>query len=114
FARHLTTLLLFPILAEIAQSGFKHGTISYILAESSLTADGLGGPGRLYFPVVYTIGKSMQVLTPDAQTELNRTIDRIRRKYGFTAIQTGQTLLLKDLYPETKKGYNLHTPGLSR
>ena len=46
--------------------------------------------------------------------QLNKAIDRIRQKYGFTAIQTGQTLLLKDLFPETEEGYTLHTPSLSR
>ncbi len=46
--------------------------------------------------------------------QLNRAIDRIREKYGFTAIQTGRTLLLKDLFPETGEGYTLHTPSLSR
>ena len=29
--------------------------------------------------------------------QLDKTIDRIRKKYGFTAIQTGRTLQLKDL-----------------
>ena len=48
------------------------------------------------------------------QVQLNKTIDRIRQKYGFTSIQTGQTLLLKDLYSEKNKDYNLHTPSLSR
>jgi hypothetical protein len=46
--------------------------------------------------------------------KLNKTIDRIRKKYGFTAIQTGRTLLLKDIFPETERGYTLHTPSLSR
>ncbi|MBI2849426.1 MAG: DNA polymerase IV [Chloroflexi bacterium] len=46
--------------------------------------------------------------------QLDRTIDRIRDKYGFTAIQTGQTLLLKDVFPEDEKDYSLHTPSLSR
>lgn len=45
---------------------------------------------------------------------LNKTIDRIRDKYGFVAIQTGRTLLLKDIFPETNRGYSLHTPSLSR
>ncbi|UCG10840.1 MAG: DNA polymerase IV [Dehalococcoidia bacterium] len=45
---------------------------------------------------------------------LNRAIDRIRRKYGFSAIQTGRTLRLKDIFPETGEGYTLHTPSLSR
>ena len=48
------------------------------------------------------------------QVQLNKTIDRIRQKYGFTSIQTGQTLLLKDLYSEKNKDYNLHTPSLPR
>jgi len=46
--------------------------------------------------------------------QLNRAIDRIRQKYGFTAIQTGRTLLLKELFPTDKDGYTLHTPSLSR
>jgi len=45
---------------------------------------------------------------------LNTTIDRIRKKYGFTAIQTGRTLLLKDIFPDNNEGYTLHTPSLSR
>jgi len=45
---------------------------------------------------------------------LVRSYDRIRNKYGFTAIQTGRTLLLEDIFPETEKGYTLHTPSLSR
>ncbi len=46
--------------------------------------------------------------------QLNKTIDRIRNKYGFTAIQTGRTLKLKDIFRETDGGYTLHTPSLSR
>ena len=46
--------------------------------------------------------------------QLNKAIDRIRHKDGFTAIQTGRTLLLKDIFPETDGGYTLHTPSLSR
>ena len=48
------------------------------------------------------------------QQRLNRAIDRIRKKYGFSAIQTGRTLLLKDISPATDDGYTLHTPSLSR
>ncbi len=47
--------------------------------------------------------------------QLNKVIDRIRKKYGFTAIHTGRTLLLRDIFPETDDGdYTLHTPSLSR
>jgi DNA polymerase-4 len=45
---------------------------------------------------------------------LNKAIDRIRRKYGFTAIQTGRTLPLKDIFSSGDDGYTLHTPSLSR
>jgi DNA polymerase-4 len=45
---------------------------------------------------------------------LNKAIDRIRKKYGFTAIQTGRTLRLKDIFPEGGEGYTLQTPSLSR
>jgi DNA polymerase-4 len=48
------------------------------------------------------------------QEQLNRAIDRIRRKYGFTAIQTGRTLKLKDIFEEGGEGYKLTTPSLSR
>ncbi len=48
------------------------------------------------------------------QERLDRVIDRIRDKYGFSAIQTGRTRYLKDLFPENKEGYTLHTPSLSR
>jgi DNA polymerase-4 len=45
---------------------------------------------------------------------LDRAIDRIRKKYGFTSIQTGRTLRLKDIFPESEDGYTLQTPSLSR
>jgi len=46
--------------------------------------------------------------------KLNRAVDRIREKYGFGAIQTGRTMKLKELFEETERGYQLHTPSLSR
>ncbi len=60
--------------------------------------------------------QQLDMLDPPArrQEKLNHVIDRIRQKYGFTAIQTGRTLRLKDLFPETEDGYTLHTPSLSR
>jgi len=62
------------------------------------------------------LGKQLDMLDSSAQRQeqLNRAIDRIRNKYGFTAIQTGQTLLLKEIFPETEGGYTLQTPSLSR
>ncbi|MFC1952123.1 DNA polymerase IV [Chloroflexota bacterium] len=61
-------------------------------------------------------GKQLDMLDLSSQRleQLNRAIDRIRKKYGFTAIQTGRTLLLKDIFPETDRGYTLETPNLSR
>ncbi|MDI6814787.1 MAG: DNA polymerase IV [Dehalococcoidales bacterium] len=61
-------------------------------------------------------GRQLDMLDSLAQRQeqLDRAIDRIRKKYGFTAIQTGRTLLLKDIFPETGEGYTLHTPSLSR
>ncbi|MDD5037846.1 MAG: DNA polymerase IV [Dehalococcoidales bacterium] len=61
-------------------------------------------------------GGQLNMLDPSAQRRerLNKAIDRIRDKYGFVAIQTGRTLLLKDMFPETDKGYTLPTPSLSR
>ncbi|MFC2011663.1 DNA polymerase IV [Chloroflexota bacterium] len=61
-------------------------------------------------------GGQMAMLDSSSQrlSQLDRTIDRIRNRYGFTSIQTGRTLRLKDIYPGEKKGYKLQTPGLSR
>ena len=61
-------------------------------------------------------GRQVAMLDSSAQRleQLNKAIDSIRTKYGFTAIQTGRTLLLKDLFPTGEEGYPFHTPGLSR
>ena len=45
---------------------------------------------------------------------LNKAVDKIRRKYGFTSIQTGRTMRLRDIFPEDERGYTLQTPSLSR
>ena len=60
--------------------------------------------------------RQLDMLDSSAQRleKLNTAIDHIRKKYGFTAIQTGRTLQLKDIFPETGEGYTLHTPSLSR
>ena len=61
-------------------------------------------------------GQQLAMLDSSARRleQLNRAIDRIRNKYGFTAIQTGRTLLLKDIFPESGGDYTLQTPSLSR
>jgi DNA polymerase-4 len=61
-------------------------------------------------------GRQLEMLDTSAQRQerLDKAIDRIRKKYGFTAIQTGRTLKLKDIFPESGDGYTLQTPSLSR
>jgi len=60
--------------------------------------------------------KQLDMLDSSAERleKLERAVDRIRRKYGFASIQTGQTLLLKDIFPTDKGDYTLNTPSLSR
>jgi len=45
---------------------------------------------------------------------LDVVIDRIRSRYGFTALQRGQTLLLKKVLPTENGDYVLKAPSLSR
>ena len=61
-------------------------------------------------------GRQLAMLDSSARRleQLNKTIDLIRNKYGFTAIQTGRTLLLKDIFPSNGGDYTLQTPSLSR
>ena len=61
-------------------------------------------------------GKQLAMLDSSdrRQEQLNRTIDRIRDRYGFTAIQTGRTLRLRDIFPPGDGDYTLQTPSLSR
>jgi len=61
-------------------------------------------------------GRQLDMMDGSAQRQeqLNKAIDRIRKKYGFTAIQTGRTLKLKDIFAEGGEGYTLNTPSLSR
>ena len=51
-------------------------------------------------------GKQLDMLDTSAQRleNLNRAVDRIRKKYGFSAIKTGRTLPLRDIFPETDNG----------
>jgi len=50
----------------------------------------------------------------EKQGRLNTAVDKIRKRYGFTAIQVGRTLALKKLYPTAYEGYLLKTSSLSR
>ena len=60
--------------------------------------------------------KQLDMLDSSTQRleQLNKAIDHIRKKYGFTAIQTGRTRLLKDIFPPSGDGYTMHTPSLSQ
>jgi len=62
------------------------------------------------------VNRQLDMLDSSAQRweQLDRAVDRIRKKYGFTAIQTGRTLKLKEIFPPDEEGYTLQTPGLSR
>ena len=61
-------------------------------------------------------GRQLHLLDsrPQRQAQLDKAIDRIRNKYGFTSIQTGRTLLLKDIFATREGGFTLETPSLSR
>ncbi len=50
----------------------------------------------------------------EKEKSLNQTIDRIRRRFGFTAILPAKTLLLQLNYEMDSHGYILHTPSLSQ
>jgi DNA polymerase-4 len=61
-------------------------------------------------------GKQLHLLDsrPQRMAHLDKAIDRIRNKYGFTSIQTGRTLLLKDIFASREGDYVLEIPSLSR
>ncbi len=87
------------------------------LLEKALTAE--RQPVRLIGIGVSSLvpsGRQLDMFNAAAhrQEQLDRTIDRIRHKYGFTAIQTGRTMMLQDIFSKDNEGYTLHTPSLSR
>ena len=50
----------------------------------------------------------------ERRERLSRTLDSIRAKHGFGAIQRGRTMPLRGLYPADRNGYVLKTSCLSR
>ena len=61
--------------------------------------------------------RQLSLLDPAAGREevLDRAIDRLRQKYGFSAIQRGRTMQLRHLFVVDHRGdYTLSTPSLSR
>jgi DNA polymerase IV len=61
-------------------------------------------------------GRQLNMFDPWAELgeRLNLAIDRIRDKYGFTAIEAGYTMPLREVFPTEDKRYLLRTPSLSR
>jgi len=61
-------------------------------------------------------GMQLNMFEPWAELreQLNQAIDRIRDKYGFTAIESGSTLPLREIFPTEDGRYMLKTPSLSR
>lgn len=61
-------------------------------------------------------GRQLNMFDPwaEALERLNLAIDRIRGKYGFTAIEAGYTLPLREIFPTEDRRYILRTPSLSR
>jgi DNA polymerase-4 len=61
-------------------------------------------------------GRQLNMFDPWAELveQLNQAIDRIRDKYGFTAIESGCTLPLREVFPTEDGRYLLKTPSLSR
>jgi DNA polymerase-4 len=61
-------------------------------------------------------GRQLNMFDPWAELleQLNQAIDNIRDKYGFTAIESGCTLPLKEVFPTEDGRYLLKTPSLSR
>ncbi len=51
---------------------------------------------------------------PEREESLADALDTVRRKYGYTALQTGRTFQLRGAFPSDERGYILKTPSLSR
>jgi DNA polymerase-4 len=61
-------------------------------------------------------GKQLRLFDSRVQRQerLDKAIDRIRKKYGFSSVQSGRTLALKEIFESDSGGYRLETPSLSR
>ena len=74
-------------------------------------------PVRLIGIGVSNLTEGRQLKMLDYRTErlrsLNEGIDRIRNKYGFTSIEVGHTLPLKDAFPVQSSRYRPEIPSLS-
>lgn len=63
-----------------------------------------------------TEGRQLKMFDPGTERleRLNGAIDRIRGRYGFTAIEVGSTLPLRGMFSIEDGRYRLETPSLSR
>jgi DNA polymerase-4 len=63
-----------------------------------------------------TEGRQLDMFDPRAETlvRLNGAIDSIRSRYGFTAVEVGRTLPMREAYSVENRHYRLETPSLSR
>ena len=61
-------------------------------------------------------GQQIPLITDESEKkgELARALDAVRRKHGYTALQTGRTFLLRGVFSSDERGYILKTPSLSR
>lgn len=57
-------------------------------------------------------GRQLQLFGYSAQRQehLDKAIDRIRKKYGFSSVQTGRTMALKQIFEPGSNGHVLRTP----
>ena len=110
----ITRQLTLPKTSDSDQTIFDSGVklLSQALTQEKRRVRLIGiGVSKLVEP-----GQQLEMMDSSSERleKLNRAIDHIRNKYGFTAIQTGRTLLLKDIFPTDKGDYTLDTPSLSR
>ncbi|MSQ14796.1 MAG: DNA polymerase IV [Dehalococcoidia bacterium] len=97
---------------DLDQELFRAG---WMLLESAL--DERRHPVRLVGIGVSELsgGERQLGLLPSVQEKherLNAAVDKIRKRYGFKAIQVGRTLALKKLYPAAYEGNRLKTSSL--
>jgi DNA polymerase-4 len=121
-ARCVTVKLRYPDFTTItrsltlAQSTDADQTIFQVgedLMRKALTAD--RKPLRLIGIGVSNFiepGQQLSMLNSVEQRleKLTRAVDRIRTKYGFSAIQTGRTIWLKNIFPDSGDNHNTGTP----
>jgi DNA polymerase IV len=61
-------------------------------------------------------GRQLNLFNKDVQREerMDKVIDKIREKYGFSAVQSGRTMVLREIFEPGSEKNTLNTPSLSR